>query len=57
MKDDRQIKPEWVPNAYKDEKPEVRSESGAAKRELTAPLYSGKNAHLKSRVGNTRKRP
>lgn len=57
MKEGQQIRPEWVPSAYKDEKPEVRSEGGTAKTELTAPLYSGKKPLLKSRVSNTHKKP
>jgi hypothetical protein len=57
MKDGRQIKPEWVPSAYKDEKPEVRGEGSTAKTELTAPFYSAKKGRMKSGISNTRKRP
>ena len=57
MKEQQKIRPEWIPSAYKDEKPEVSRKSGAAKAELTAPLYIDKKPLLKQRVGSTRKKP
>jgi hypothetical protein len=49
MKERKQIRPEWVPSAYRDEKPGVRGKGGAAKTELTAPLYSAKKSYIKTR--------
>jgi hypothetical protein len=57
MKERQQIRPEWVPNAYKDEKPEGGSESSKAKTQLTAPLYSGKKVPNKNRISNKLKKP
>ena len=57
MKEGQQIRPEWVPEAYKEDKPEVRGKGSVAKTELTAPLYSGKKTPSRGRVGNTRKKP
>jgi hypothetical protein len=56
MKEGYQIKPEWVPSAYKDEKPEVKGSSDATKPEPTALLYFAKKAHSKSRLSKTRKK-
>nr|WP_294794447.1 hypothetical protein [uncultured Mucilaginibacter sp.] len=57
MKEGQQIRPEWIPSAYKDEKQEVRNEGNRVKAQPTAPLYSGKKANLKDRISNARKKP
>lgn len=57
MKDVRNIRPEWVPNAYKDDKSEGRSTDNKAKINSSTLLYSGKKALFKSLLSKTYKKP
>ena len=56
MKEGHQIKPEWVPSAYKEEKPEAGSEE-EKKENHSALLYSGKKTPLRSHVNKGYRRP
>jgi len=56
MKEGHQIKPEWIPAAYKDDLEAATEKDVNLKAQPSAPLYSSGKTLLKSRVSNQRKK-
>jgi hypothetical protein len=57
MKEGKQIRPEWIPSAYKEAESEPKRVEIKPTVSKLSPLYSGKKTLLKSRVSKGYKKP